>query len=81
MLNISTKTKMTPEEVIKKAIDFFGPDGYKLKIVYQSETSASFEGQGGTIDINACQQKGYSSVDFISHEWDFQVKEFINKVL
>ena len=81
MLNISTKTKMTPEEAIKKAIAFFGPDGYKLKIVNQTETSASFEGQGGTIDINACQQKGYSSVDFISREWDFQVKEFINTVL
>jgi hypothetical protein len=81
MLNISSKTKMTPEEVIKKAIAFFGPNGYKLKIISQMDTSISFEGQGGGIDINACQQKGYSSVDFISREWDFQVKEFINTVL
>jgi hypothetical protein len=81
MLNISTKTKMTPEEVIKKAIAFFGPNGYKLKIINQTDTSISFEEQGGGIDISACRQKSYSSVDFISREWDFQVKEFINTVL
>ena len=81
MVNISTKTKMTPEEVIKKAVTFFGHNGYKLKILSQMDTSISFEGQGGGVDINACQQKGYSSVDFISREWDFQVKEFINTVL
>jgi hypothetical protein len=72
---------MTPEEVIKKAVTFFGPNGYKLKMLSQMDTSISFEGQGGGVDINACQQKGYSSLDFISHEWDFQVKEFINTVL
>jgi len=80
VLNISTKTKMTPEEVIKKAATF-GPDGYKPKIINQMDTSISFEGQGGSVDINAYQQKDYSSIDFISREWDFQVKEFMNTVL
>jgi hypothetical protein len=51
VLRIATKTKLTPEEVIKKAIKFFGPDGYKLKITNTTETTAAFEGGGGSIEI------------------------------
>ena len=77
MIRIATKTKLTPEEVIKRAIKFFGPDGYKLKITGQTETSAAFEGGGGSVGITACEDNGKTSVDFLSREWDFQVKEFI----
>ena len=76
MLRIATKTKLSPVEVIKKAIKFFGPDGYKLKIISQTETSAEFEGGGGSIGLSACDDAGITSVDFLSREWDFQVKEF-----
>jgi len=77
MLRIATKTKLTPEEAIKKAIQFFGPDNYKLKITSQTETSASFEGGGGSVEVSACKENGKTSVDFLSREWDYQVKEFI----
>jgi hypothetical protein len=77
MLRIATKTKLSPEEVIRKAIKFFGTDNYKLKITAQTETSASFEGGGGSIDVSACEGNGKTSVDFLSREWDYQVKEFI----
>ena len=77
MLRIATKTKLTPEEVIKKALKFFGPEGYKLKITNQTDTSAAFEGSGGTVELSACNDEGKTTVDFLSREWDFQVKEFI----
>ena len=77
MLKIATKTKLTPAEVIKKAIKFFGPDGYKLKVTGQTGTSAAFEGGGGSVEITACDDNGKTTVDFLSREWDFQVKEFI----
>jgi len=80
MLRIATKTKLSPEEVIMKAITFFGPDNYKLKITAQADTSASFEGGGGTIDVSACAENGKTSVDFLSREWDYQVKEFIKMI-
>jgi hypothetical protein len=80
VLRIATKTKLTPEDVIKKAVKFFGPDGYKLKISSQTETAASFEGSGGTIEISACTDEGKTTVDFLSREWDFQVKEFIKMI-
>jgi hypothetical protein len=80
VLRIATKTKLIPEEVIKKAIKYFGPEGYKLKIINQTETSAAFEGSGGTIELSACNDDGKTTVDFLSKEWDFQVKEFIRMI-
>jgi hypothetical protein len=77
MLRITTKTKLSPEEAIKKAIKFFGTDNYKLKITAQTNTSVSFEGGGGSIDVSVCEENGKTSVDFLSREWDYQVKEFI----
>ena len=80
MLRIASKTKLTPEEVIKKAVKFFGPEGYKLKITTQTETAASFEGGGGTVEISACAENSKTNVDFLSREWDYQVKEFIRGI-
>jgi len=77
MLRIATKTKLSPEEAIKKAIKFFGTANYKLKITAQTNTSVSFEGGGGSIDVSVCEENSKTSVDFLSREWDYQVKEFI----
>jgi len=80
MLRIATKTKLTPEDIINKAIKFFGPEGYKLKISSKSETSVHFEGGGGSVEITACKDDGRTNVDFLSAEWDYQVKEFIKAI-
>jgi hypothetical protein len=80
MLRITTKTKLTTGDVIANAVKFFGPEGYKLKITNQTETSANFEGSGGFVEISACDDKGKTTVDFTANEWDYQVKEFIHKL-
>jgi hypothetical protein len=80
MLRIATKTKLSPEDTINEAVTFFGPEGYKLKVTEKSGTTASFEGGGGTIDVSACNENGKTTVDFLSREWDFQVKEFIKAI-
>jgi hypothetical protein len=80
MLRIASITKITPEDVIKKAIYFFGPNGYKLKIIEQTDTSIIFEGGGGSIEISTCKDNGKTTVDFLAREWDFQVKEFIKLI-
>ena len=80
MLKIAARTKLSPEEAIRQAINFFGPNGYKLKVVDQSDTSVSLEGGGGSIEITACAEDGKTTVEFISREWDYQVKEFIKAI-
>jgi hypothetical protein len=81
MLNIEAKTKMKPEEVIKRAVDYFGPKGLKLKVKQQSPDCAYFEGGGGGVDITVCREGKQTSVDFTSTEWDYQVKEFIGTLI
>lgn len=80
MLKIAAKTKLSPEEAIKKAIEFFGPKGFQLKIFDQTSSSVFLEGGGGSIEITTCQENGKTSVEFLSREWDEPVKEFIRKI-
>ena len=79
-MRIVTKTKLAPKDVIQKAIDFFGPMGYKLKHVSQTDSSLRFEGGGGSVELDISEENGKTNVDFLSFEWDYQVKEFIHTI-
>jgi len=80
MLKIATKTKLSPEEAVKRAVEFFGPGGYGLKVMEQCPECASFEGGGGGVEVTACTEEKRTSVELFSREWDYQVKEFIRKI-
>jgi hypothetical protein len=80
MLKIARESKLKPEEIIKKAIDFYGPKGYGLEIKEQDKCNAYLEGGGGSVRVNAATSNKGSSVDIESVEWDYQTKEFLNKI-
>jgi hypothetical protein len=80
MLKLNVSTKLKPEEVVKKALGFFGPGGYGLNVNEQSETCAYFEGGGGGVELTTCTDKKGTSVDLETREWDYQVKEFARMI-
>jgi hypothetical protein len=80
MLNIETKSKLSPEEAVKRAVKFFGPEGYGLKVKEEAPCCVEFEGGGGGVAVSASAQGKGSRVDIESREWDYQVKEFIQKI-
>ncbi len=80
MLKIATKTKLSPEEAIKQAIEFFGPDGYELEVKDRAPSCAYFGGGGGGVQVTARVEGKQTSVEFESREWDYQVKKFIGKI-
>jgi len=80
VLKIGTKTRLNAEEAIRRAVEFFGPAGYGLKLVEATPTSACFEGVGGRVEVVACTEGKETSIDLISEEWDYQVKEFIKRI-
>jgi hypothetical protein len=51
MIRMSVKTKLAPEEVIKRAIAYFAKGGLGLTISAQDSTSISFQGGGGRVDL------------------------------
>ena len=80
MLKIATKTRLSSEEAIKGAVDFFGPEGHGLEVKNQTADCAYFEGGGGGVNVTACTEGKETSVELESREWDYQVKEFILKI-
>jgi hypothetical protein len=80
MMKLSTKSKLSSEEVIKRAVKFFGPQGYGLKVEEEGNCCATFEGGGGGVRVSVTEQKKGSTVDVESQEWDFQVKAFLEKI-
>jgi hypothetical protein len=79
MLKISTKSKHNPEEVLERAKKYFGT-GFGLTLTDQGENWLSFEGGGGRVNVMVAPEKKGSTVDVESVEWDFQSKEFLQKV-
>ena len=80
MLKIGTKTKLTSEEAIKRAVEFFGAGGYGLEVKEQQLNCVSFEGGGGGVKVTACIEEKGTSRELVSREWDYQVREFIRKI-
>ena len=80
MLKMATTTKLSPAEAIKRAVEFFGPNGYGLENKNQAADCAYFEGGGGGVDVTACAEEKGTSVELESREWDYQVREFIGKI-
>lgn len=80
MIKVTAKTKMSPEEAVKKAIEFFGPQGLGMKVKDQQATCASFEGEAGSVSVVACTEGKRTSVDLESREWENQVKEFVSVI-
>jgi len=79
MARYGKKTRIKPSEVIDRAERYFGSGGLGLKIVDRSDEMICFEGGGGHVTIIACQNDE-TEVDLETREWDFQVKEFMNKL-
>jgi len=80
MLRIEAKTKLSPKQAVERAIKFFGPGGYGLKVRESSEDGAAFEGGGGGVIVNVRLAEKGATVEVESHEWDFQAKEFLRKI-
>jgi hypothetical protein len=80
MLKMEAKTKLSPEEIVKRAIAFFGPGGYGLEVEEQSAGYVCLEGGGGVVEVTALAQAKGTSVELVSREWDYQVKEFFGTI-
>ena len=80
MIRMMAKTKLSPGEAIKRAAAFFGAGGYGLEITKQSADCICFAGGGGSIEVTAAEEAKGASVELVSQEWDFQVKEFLDTI-
>ncbi len=83
MVRIGTRTKLTPEEVVRRAVRFFGPAGrYGLEVTGETGVSACFEGGGGRVEVTACAEEDgrRTQVDVVAREWEEAAKQFITSL-
>jgi hypothetical protein len=78
MARYGKESKLAPEKVLSKAVEFFGKTGLTLK--QQDECVASFQGGGGHVIVTVNKKGNGSDVDLETREWDYQVKEFMKKL-
>jgi hypothetical protein len=80
MLRLVGKTRLSPEEAVKRAVAFFGPGGYGLAVKERTASYVCFEGGGGIIEVSASAQGKGASLELVSREWDYQVKQFLGAI-
>jgi hypothetical protein len=78
MLNMEAKTRLSPEEVVRRLKKFFGKEGLGLKVTEETPQCLSFVGSGGYVTATLCLEDGKTRVDLVTQEWEIQVKEFLS---
>lgn len=79
MARYGVQTKMSPEEVIQKAVSVFGKDGVGLEVTDRGLCSARFEGGGGHVAITVNEGEK-TEVELVTREWDYDVKRFVRQI-
>jgi len=79
MARYGVKTKMSPEEIIQQAVEFFGKDGVGLEVTECGPCCAVFAGGGGHVSVTVSEGKG-TEVELVTREWDYDVKRFVRQI-
>ena len=80
MINYGKETKLKPDQVIEKAVQFFGPGGLGLQVEDQGAGCARFTGGGGYVYLSTCEGAKTTEVSLEAREWDYQVKDFASRL-
>jgi len=80
MLRMSKETRLSAEEIISVASDFFGKEGIGLEEKSRNSCCISFEGGGGHVSVTIGEGDSRQSVDVETREWEHQAKEFLGKL-
>ena len=80
MIRISKETKLKSAEVIDRASGFFGKGGLGLDEKERNPCCVTFEGGGGYVSVNIEDGEKMRTVDVETREWDYQVKQFLEKL-
>lgn len=81
MPRYGVETKLSPEEAIEEAIAYFGEGGLGLETDQQGPCCAHFEGGGGFVRVTASDEGAKpTTVNLETREWDYHVKQFMQKI-
>ena len=80
MIRLGKESKHSAEQVLERAVKFFGPNGVGLDLKVQSEGFIRFEGSGGYVEVSVEPKGKHAEVDIVAIEWDHQARQFLGKI-
>jgi hypothetical protein len=80
MARYGVETKLSPGEVIEKALAYFGEGGLGLEVTEQGDCCAAFVGGGGHVRVTATDGAPKTAIELETREWDYDVKQFVRKI-
>jgi hypothetical protein len=80
MINLEKESKLSIEEITKRAKSFFGKGGLGLEIVDESSECLNFTGGGGFVNVVICPTEDKNRVELQTQEWEHPVKQFASKI-
>lgn len=79
MLRMENKTKLSEAEVIERAVKYFNGE-YSMEVKEKTDCLVTFEGAGGGVAVATCVEDDKTAVEITSREWDYQAKQFLEKI-
>ena len=77
MSSYAVDTDAPPGDVLKRIIEYFGSEGFGLKVRDSTDAGVDFVGGGGFIHCEVVKRNRKTHVDLETSEWD----HFVKKVL
>ena len=74
---MAKQTRLKPEEIIARAVEFFGEKGEQLDERDRNQCCVYFEGGGGNVAISIVDESKKRTLDVETREFEYQVKRFL----
>jgi hypothetical protein len=80
MIHLAKQTRLDPAAIIARASKFFGKGGEELTEIERNPCCIFFEGVGGHVAVSVVDEAKYRTVDVESREFEYQAKNFLEKL-
>jgi hypothetical protein len=77
---MAKQTRLNPEDIIARAVEFFGEKGEQLEERDRSRCCIYFEGGGGYVSISIVEDGKKRTLDVETREYEYQVKRFLKSL-
>lgn len=79
MVNLESSTRLRPNEVIRRALEYFGPQGLGLEIARRELVKVQFTGGGGEVTVSVLLDtvRGGTTVEVTAQEWERKAEDFL----
>ena len=81
MINLGSETKLTPQQILERAIAYFGKGGLGLEMREDAPGCLTFSGGGGYVSVTVTtSQERKTEVSVVAQEWEQDAKSFLAKI-